>query len=330
MGHFGHVNLVRQAKEAEIIPGVKNHVVVGVRSDQEVARHKRLPIFTMAERMEMVRSCKYVDEVVADAPYITAVDTLEKQKCQFTVHGNDLSISARGVDTYAAVKAANRYFEVDRTKGISTTNIIKRVLNQTIDARGYTGVKSMDETYYTTLMNKIKNVPATDNVNTSKVIYVEGSFDLYHPGHVRFLRDAKAKGSYLIVNVYDDSTVNELGGPGTPYMKLYERALTVMGCRYVDEVVLGGDRGRISPEIKSMYKNIEVHPGLDAVEFSKEEESKGKSDEGITTDKIIQRINGRRDELMYKIAKKEAKEEELKLFYEFMAFIGIQVGISYI
>lgn len=307
MGHFGHVNLLRQAKETEIVPGMKNHLIVGVHSDEEIARHKRLPIFTESERVEMVRSCKYVDEVVYDAPYITTVATLEKHGCKFTVHGNDLSTSASGVDTYTEVKEADKYFEVERTEGISTTNLIKRILNDKIDAKGYSGGTSVDDNYYTSLMKKIKNVPITDNIDTSKVIYVEGSFDIYHPGHVRFLEEAKAKGTYLVVNIYDDSTVQDLTGH-PPYMKLFERALTVMGCRYIDEVIVGGDRGKILPEIQELYENIEVLDGLDTVELGTE-----KGSDVVTTDQIVQRINDRRDELMSKNAKKEAKEEELAI-----------------
>lgn len=293
MGHFGHVNLLRQAKETEIVPGKKNYLIVGVHSDNEIARHKRLPVFTEAERVEMVRSCKYVDEVVPDAPYITTVATMEKYGCEFTVHGNDLSTSATGIDTYAEVKAAGKYFEVDRTEGISTTSLIKRVLNDSVSCKGYTGAKTVHDDYFTSLMEKIKKFPETENRDTSKVVYVQGSFDLYHYGHVQYLKEAKARGTYLIVNVYDDTVMQDLSGPQRPYMKLHERALTVMGCRYVDEVILGAKHDRIGPKL---YENIEVcHGGF----------------EMVTTDEIIKRINNRHDELMSKNAKKEAKEEEL-------------------
>lgn len=295
MGHFGHVNLLRQAKETEIVPGKKNYLIVGVHSDNEIARHKRLPVFTEAERVEMVRSCKYVDEVVPDAPYITTVATMEKYGCEFTVHGNDLSTSATGIDTYAEVKAAGKYFEVDRTEGISTTSLIKRVLNDSVSGKGYTGAKTVHEEYFTSLMEKIRKFPVTDNRDTSKVVYVQGSFDLYHYGHVQYLKEAKARGTYLIVNVYDDTVIQDLSGPQRPYMKLHERALTVMGCRYVDEVILGAKHDRIAQEIEKLVENIEVcHGGFEMV-----------------TTEIVNRINNRHDELMSKNAKKEAKEEEL-------------------
>ena len=45
----------------------------------------------------------------------TSVETIEKYNCDFCVHGDDLSINAQGIDTFATVKAAGRYREVKRT-----------------------------------------------------------------------------------------------------------------------------------------------------------------------------------------------------------------------
>lgn len=41
----------------------------------------------------MVRSIKWVDEVVENAPYVTTLDTLDKYDCDFCVHGGKSSIS---------------------------------------------------------------------------------------------------------------------------------------------------------------------------------------------------------------------------------------------
>ena len=67
----------------------------------------------------MVRAIKWVDEVVEGAPYITTLDTLEKYDCDFCVHGDDITLSADGVDTYHMVKAAGKYKECSRTQGLS-------------------------------------------------------------------------------------------------------------------------------------------------------------------------------------------------------------------
>ena len=57
----------------------------------------------------MVRGIKWVDEVVENAPYVTTLETLDKYNCDFCVHGDDITTTADGVDTYHIVKAAGRY-----------------------------------------------------------------------------------------------------------------------------------------------------------------------------------------------------------------------------
>ena len=73
------------------------------------------PVFTAAERLRIARAIKWVDEVYENAPLTTSVETIEKYNCDFCVHGDDLSINAQGIDTFATVKAAGRYREVKRT-----------------------------------------------------------------------------------------------------------------------------------------------------------------------------------------------------------------------
>lgn len=48
----------------------------------------------------------------------------------------------------------------------------------------------------------MKLTPPTEE---QKVVYVSGSFDLLHPGHIEFLKQARALGDYLIVGVQNDS-----------------------------------------------------------------------------------------------------------------------------
>ena len=76
----------------------------------------------------MVKAIKWVDEVVENAPYVTTLETLDKHDCDFCVHGDDITLTADGVDTYHIVKTANRYREVKRTQGVSTTDLVGRML----------------------------------------------------------------------------------------------------------------------------------------------------------------------------------------------------------
>merc|ERR550534_3127999 len=122
MVHFGHANSLRQAK------AMGDTLVVGVHTDEEITKHKGPPVFNQTERYRMVRAIKWVDEVVEGAPYVTTLETLDKHDCDFCVHGDDITMTADGTDTYHLVKIAKRYKECKRTQGVSTTNLVGRML----------------------------------------------------------------------------------------------------------------------------------------------------------------------------------------------------------
>ncbi|XP_004374405.1 ethanolamine-phosphate cytidylyltransferase [Trichechus manatus latirostris] len=103
MVHYGHSNQLRQAR------AMGDYLIVGVHTDEEISKHKGPPVFTQEERYKMVQAIKWVDEVVAAAPYITTLQTLDKYNCDFCVHGNDVSLTVDGRDTYEEVKRAGRH-----------------------------------------------------------------------------------------------------------------------------------------------------------------------------------------------------------------------------
>jgi ethanolamine-phosphate cytidylyltransferase len=79
-------------------------------------------------RYAAVAACKWVDLVVPGAPYFTTVEYLDKYNCDFCVHGDDITTLADGTDCYLEVKKAGRYKECKRTQGVSTTEMVGRML----------------------------------------------------------------------------------------------------------------------------------------------------------------------------------------------------------
>jgi len=75
-----------------------------------------------------------------------------------------------------------------------------------------------------------------------KIVTTNGSFHLFHAGHVELLKKAKSKGDILIVGVNSDKSVREYKKkPGRPIIPEQFRAEAVAAIMYVDYVFLFDD-----------------------------------------------------------------------------------------
>ena len=124
--HAGHVDFLRKTRRHG------DWLVVGVLSDDTAAADKRRPIMTPAERVAVIESCRYVDEVIEDAPLRVTEEFLADHGIATVVHGDDLS--PEGAEfAYGPATATGRLTFVRRTGGISTTQVIQRVLDATAE-----------------------------------------------------------------------------------------------------------------------------------------------------------------------------------------------------
>ncbi|CAK0855946.1 unnamed protein product, partial [Prorocentrum cordatum] len=120
--HSGHYNAIRQAKS------LCDVLVVGVHSDAEIEENKAVPVMRQAERYALLEHIKWVDEIAHDVPYSPEIATLENCRADFCVHGDDMPVNAQGVCAYDEMRQSGRLRIVKRTEGVSTTDLIGRLL----------------------------------------------------------------------------------------------------------------------------------------------------------------------------------------------------------
>ncbi len=69
-----------------------------------------------------------------------------------------------------------------------------------------------------------------------KIVLANGCFDLIHIGHIRYLRDSRARGDILVVALNSDSSVQKLKGKGRPLLDQKHRADIISSFSFVDYV----------------------------------------------------------------------------------------------
>ena len=70
------------------------------------------------------------------------------------------------------------------------------------------------------------------------IVFTNGVFDLLHPGHVRYLQQARRLGDVLIVGLNADTSVRRNKGPGRPITPELERAEVLAALECVDAIVI--------------------------------------------------------------------------------------------
>ncbi len=71
-----------------------------------------------------------------------------------------------------------------------------------------------------------------------RIVFTNGVFDLLHPGHVRYLQEARALGDRLIIGLNADASVRRNKGPERPITSQDERAEVLAALACVDAVVI--------------------------------------------------------------------------------------------
>jgi ethanolamine-phosphate cytidylyltransferase len=214
MMHFGHMNAFRLARS------LGTQLIVGINSDESIVKCKGPPLMNDEQRLTMVKSCKFVDQVVPNCPYIMNKEYLDyiidEFKIDYVIHGDDPCI-VDGKDVYATAKAAGKYQSIPRTEGVSTTDLVGRILllnnyRNTLNGSHSNGSHSNGSSngssappavlgqmsrFLTSsmLLNKF-SAGNEDPKPGMRVVYIDGAFDTFHCGHIAMLQAAR-KVSYM-------------------------------------------------------------------------------------------------------------------------------------
>lgn len=86
------------------------------------------PLTVSSNRLAATNACRWVTRSIADAPYVTFLPFISHYGCKYVVHGDDITSDSDGNDCYRFVKAAGRFKVVKRSPGISTTDLVGRML----------------------------------------------------------------------------------------------------------------------------------------------------------------------------------------------------------
>ncbi len=123
--HYGHMEFLRKARD------MGTYLIAGIVSDDVVELSKKKPILTMEERVASVEGCKYVDQVLPNAPWRLDRAWIIQHHIQLVVHGDDYAADQLD-DIYNVPKEMGILRTVPYTNGISSTEIIRRILERNL------------------------------------------------------------------------------------------------------------------------------------------------------------------------------------------------------
>ena len=96
------------------------------------------------------------------------------------------------------------------------------------------------------------------NVIMSKKVFVNGTFDLLHRGHLELLNYAKSLGDYVCVGIDTDDRVRQMKGPTRPIYNQDERKFFLENLKAVDEVRFFSNDSELEGLVKSVKPDIMV------------------------------------------------------------------------
>jgi glycerol-3-phosphate cytidylyltransferase-like family protein len=212
-----------------------SRLILGLHAVSEIYDKKgTVSVYTDEDKIKILSSIKNVHGMILNVPYrFVTEEWLNSNGIFKAVHGDD-RVYLNGVDMYGKVDQAGRYLEIERTPGISTTDLIDEILTQLPATQASLNVQ-------------LKSTTA-DNSKISKGLLV-GSFGLLHPGIVEILERLRKN------VVIDELAVGII--PDTPGIlkNPTDRLISLRSCKFVDNVFVISENNP-NMENTSEYTNI--------------------------------------------------------------------------
>ncbi|PLW14677.1 hypothetical protein PCANC_18347 [Puccinia coronata f. sp. avenae] len=242
--------------------------------NEAISENKGPPVMTQSERVKLLQGCRWVDEVIPDAPYTTQVEFIAHHGIHFVAHGDDVTTDANGLDSYRLVKEAGLYRQFPRTLGVSTTDALARILNpspeptlssshpQVSDALPIINLSVLNAFLQSASPStppplKVLQASPTGSPGVHEpsphphghtialvrplerpTVYLHGTFDLFSSRDLLQIQNACQDGKMdLLVGIWSEDDAKQKLGKRCIW-SFQERALGVLQCRYVTGLII--------------------------------------------------------------------------------------------
>ena len=123
MNHIIHLEKCKKFKENCLL-------YVGLHSDEESKKWKRIPVLNITEREYIFKSLKMVDKVIINATIVITEEFIKKYNIDMVIHAHSENENKKYYFHHEHVLRLNKFTRFDYNDGLSTTDIINRIKNR--------------------------------------------------------------------------------------------------------------------------------------------------------------------------------------------------------
>ena len=127
--HYGHVNFLRTIYN-KYIKNTNNKLYIGIHNDDTVRSYKRTPVLSMEERINVIKSCKYIDKVIPNAPLKLTEEYILKYDINIICIPDNRKKNEIEEWYKNILHLLLKIEKIPYTNSISTSEIIERIKNR--------------------------------------------------------------------------------------------------------------------------------------------------------------------------------------------------------